>query len=217
GADAGRMLLAIEGDAGRAHRLELRDQRVETRDGVGRARRISLADQRLDGGVGQLREIGFAVGGAVEREGLADRRHRAQAMRADHLVDEDEMVLLHRRQIDGLLQIARQLFKMRPRQGDEVAAYGGGEPQDGGAEADSSVRRCGDDQLLALQRGDDALHGRAREVHALGDLAEAEPRVLFFEGAQDRRGARDDLHLTLVVDGDAIHPTLPARLWYPAV
>ena len=41
-------------------------------------------------------EIGLAVGRAIEREGFADRRHRAQPLRADHLIDEHEMVVLDR-------------------------------------------------------------------------------------------------------------------------
>ena len=45
----------------------------------------------------RVREIGLAVGGAVERKRLADRRHRAQPLRADDLVDEDQMIVLDRR------------------------------------------------------------------------------------------------------------------------
>ena len=117
------------------------------------------------------------------------------------------------------MQFFRQSFQERPRQRDEIAAHRSGEPQDGRPQPHASVRRGGDHQLLGFERGDDALHGRAREFHALRDLAEAEAGVLVLERAQDRGGARDDLHLALFVGDETIahrrfHPwTLTRRIY----
>ena len=169
---------------------------------------IAAPDQRLDRGVGKLRQIGLAVGGAIKREGLAHRRHGAQALRADHLVDEHQLILLHGRQIDGLVQFLAQPLQERPRQRGEVAAHGGRQPQDGRPEPHAPVRRRRDHQLFGFERRDDALHGRAREVHALRDLAEAEAGVFVFQRAQDGGRARDHLHLALVVGDVAVHRQL---------
>ena len=59
------------------------------------------------------------------------------------------------------------------------------------------VGRGRDQQLLGGERGNDALHGRARKFDPLRDLAEAQARRLLLERAQDRRGAGDHLHLAL--------------------
>ena len=126
-------------------------------------------------------------------------------MRADHLIDEDQMIFFHRRQIDRFFKFGRQPFEQRTRQRDEVAAHRGGEPHDGGPEADAAVRRRRDHQLFSLQRGDDALHGGARQTYPLRNLSEAESGILIFERAQDGGGARDHLHLAFVVGGVAIH------------
>ena len=83
-----RVFLTVDRDAGLARRLEVVEQILEPRQGLRRAL-LALADQRVDRSVVELGEVGLAVGGAVERERLADRRHRAQPLRADHLVDED--------------------------------------------------------------------------------------------------------------------------------
>src|SRR6185312_2350620 len=56
---------------------------------------------------------------------------------------------------------------------------------------------------------DDPLHGRAREVHPLRDLAEAQPHVLVLERGQDGRGARDHLDLAFVVDARSAHRHVP--------
>src|SRR5262249_23443767 len=74
-----RMLLEIEGNARLARRLELLERLVETRDRARRAPLEAGADQAGDGDLVEARQIGLTVGGAVEREGFADRRHRAQA------------------------------------------------------------------------------------------------------------------------------------------
>src|ERR1019366_5255073 len=60
-------------------------------------------DQRFYARIAELSQIGVAVGGAVERKGLAHGRRGAQALRADHLIDEHQVILLHRREVDGLV------------------------------------------------------------------------------------------------------------------
>ena len=107
------------------------------------------------------------------------------------------MILLDHREVDGLLELAGKLREIRPRHGDEIGARRGGEPQDGRSEPHPAVRRGGDQKFLRLERGDDALHRGARQIHALRDLAEAQARRFVFERAQDRRRARDHLHLAL--------------------
>ena len=85
----------------------------------------------------------------------------------------------------------------RPGDGDEIGARRGGEPQDGRTKPDAAVGRGGDQEFFGLERGDDALHCGARETDPLGDLSEAQAVGLVFEGAQDRRRARDHLHLAV--------------------
>ena len=118
-------------------------------------------------------------------------------MRAHHLIDEDEMILLDGGEVDRLAQFLRQPQQERPWQRDEVGAGRCGKPQDRRPEAHAPVRRRRDDQLLGFERGDDALHRRAGEIDALGDLPEAQSDRLLLQRAQNRGGARDHLHLTL--------------------
>src|SRR5712691_11490671 len=191
-------LLAGEGDPRLAHGLELAHEVVEAGDRVRGPALEARADQPRDRDLVELRQVGLAVGGAIEREGLADRRHRAQPLRPDYLVDEDEVILLDDGEVDGFAELVRKPHQERTRERDEVGARGGREPQDGRAEADAAARRRRDQELLRRQRGDDALHGRARERNALRDLAEAQARGLLLERAQDRRRPRDDLDLALV-------------------
>ena len=197
GANAERMLLAVDGDAGLAHGFEVAQQIVEPRQRARRALLVAGADEAGDRGVVETGEIGLAVGGAIERKRLADRRHRAQPLRADHLIDEDQVILLDHGEIDGLLEFAGELREIRPRHRDEIGARRGGEPQDGRAEPHPAVRRGGDQEFLCFERGDDALHGGARQVHALRDLPKAQARRFVLQRAQDRGGARDHLHLAL--------------------
>src|SRR5262245_15654485 len=201
------MLLAIERHPGFARGLELLEQIVQPRDGVCGAPLETRADEPRDRHLIELSEIGLAVGGAIERKGFAHRRHRAQPVRPDHLIDEDEMILLDGGEIDGLVELVGEPDQERTRQRHEIGARGGGKPQDGGAEAYPPRGRRRDQELFRRKRGDDALHGRARQRDALRDLSEAQARRLLLERAQDRRGAGDDLDLALVV-----RPWLTRRL-----
>ena len=88
------MFLAVDGDPGFAHGLKLAQQFVEPRNGVRRARLVAGADQAGHGGIVEPGEIGLAVGGAMQWKCLTDGRHRAQPLRADHLIDEHQMVFL---------------------------------------------------------------------------------------------------------------------------
>ena len=119
-------------------------------------------------------------------------------MRADDLVDEHQMVAAHRGEIDGLAQLVGQADQMRPRARDEIAGHRRRETQDRGPEPHPAGGRRRDQQLLGFERGDDALHGRAREADARRDLPEAQACVLAFQRAQDVRRARDDLDLIFV-------------------
>ena len=144
-------------------------------------------------------EIGLAVGRAVQREGFADRRDRTQPVRADHLVDEHEMILLDHGEVDRLLEFVRQLHQERPRYRHEIGARRGGEAQDGRPKPHPAVGRRRDQKFLRRERGHDALHRRARKIHALRDLPETQAVRLVLERMQDRRGPRNHLHLGLVV------------------
>src|SRR4029077_17172489 len=90
-ADALRVLLAVEGDPGLAHRFQIPEQVLEPRQRARRALFVAGADEPGDGVCLEYGEIGIAVGRAVQGEGFADRRARTQPVRADHLVDEHEM------------------------------------------------------------------------------------------------------------------------------
>src|SRR5262245_3423814 len=206
-ADPERMLLAIERHPGFARGLELLEQFVEPGDGVRRAPLETRADQPRDRHLVELGEIGLAVGGAIERKRLADGRHRAQPVRPDHLIDEDEVILLDGGEIDGFVELVGEPDQERTRQGHEIGARGGGKPQDGGAEAHPPRRGRCNQELFRRERGDDALHGRAGERDALRDLPKAQARGLLLERAQDRRSAGDDLDLALV-----LRPRLTRRL-----
>src|SRR5712691_3266614 len=199
GANPERVLLAVEGDARFARGLELLEQIGEPDDGARRAALEAGADQAGDRHLVEPREIGLAVGRAGERKGLAHRRYRAQPLRPDHLVDEDQVILLDGGEVDGLVELVRRLDQERRRERDAVGARRGRKPQDGRPEPDAAGGRCGDQKLLRRQRGDDALHGRARQLHALRNLPEAQAGRLLLERAQNGRRARDDLDLALLL------------------
>src|SRR5215510_1578818 len=115
------------------------------------------------------------------------------------------MVLLYRRKVDGLVQFLRQALKERACHRDKVAAHGRREPQDRGPEPHAAVwRRC-DDKLFRFECRNDALHGRAREVHALRNLAKAQAAVFLFQCAQNGGRPRNHLHLAFFVGHQTIH------------
>jgi len=102
-ADTERVFLAIIGNAGSARRLEIAEQRVEPRERLWRARFVTTPDQRFDCVVRQLREVGLAIGRAIQRECVTNCRYGAQTLLANDLVDEYEMIFLDGREIDGLV------------------------------------------------------------------------------------------------------------------
>ena len=122
GADPERMLLAVDGDAGFAHGLQVAQQILETRQRPRCALLVAGADEFGDRRVVEGRQIGLAVGGAIERKRLADRRYHAQPLRADHLIDENQVILLHHRKIDRLLELAGELHEVGAHDRHEVGA-----------------------------------------------------------------------------------------------
>jgi hypothetical protein len=205
GANPQCVFLAVIGDAVAPRRPEIGKQCVVARECFRRSRFIGATDQCLYGLVGELREIGLAIGRAVERERVTDGRDGAKPLRSDHLVDEDKVVLFHRGKIDSLVQFFRQAFKKWSCHRDEITAHRGREPQDRRPEPHAAVWRRRNDQFFRFQRGNDALHGRARKVHALCDLTQAQSAVFLFQRTQDRGCPRDHLHLALVVGHQTIH------------
>src|SRR4029077_15879668 len=121
-ADTQRMFFTVVGNAIAAHRLEIGKQRVEPGQCLWRAGLVSAADQCFNRGIGKLRQIGFAVGGEVEGKVIAARGYGTKTLRADDLVDEHKVIFLDRREVDGLVQLLRQLLQERPRQRYEIAA-----------------------------------------------------------------------------------------------
>src|ERR1035441_6044497 len=65
GADAERVFFTIERHAVAARRFDISKQGVETCERLRRARFVGASDQRLYARIAELRQIGFAVGGAV--------------------------------------------------------------------------------------------------------------------------------------------------------
>ncbi len=126
----------------------------------------------------------------MQRKGLADGGDRAQPVRADHLIDEHQMIAADNGKIDGLLQFGREPDQKRPRRGDEVGARRGGQPQDGRAEPHPAVRRGRNQEFFGRERGDDALHRRARELYPLRNLAEAQPVRFDLPSARKIEAAR---------------------------
>ena len=60
-ADTQRMFFTVVGNAVAAHRLEIGKQRVEPGQCLWRARLVSATDQCFNGGIGELRQIGFVL------------------------------------------------------------------------------------------------------------------------------------------------------------
>src|SRR5262249_33104229 len=134
GAYTERVLLPIVGNAVAARRLEVGQQRVETRQGFGCARRVRATDQCFNGGIGKLGQVGFSVRGAIKRKGIADRGYGAQALRTNDLVDEHEMILLDRRKVDRLVQFFGKLLQKGTRLRYEIATNGRRKTQDRGTQ-----------------------------------------------------------------------------------
>src|SRR5262249_43204683 len=126
-------------------------------------------------------------------------------LRTNDLVDEHEMILLDRRKVDRLVQFFGKLLQKGTRLRYEIATNGRRKTQDRGTQPHPAVWRRRDDELLGFQRRDDTLHGGPRKVHALRDLAETKPGILFLERAQNRGGARNNLNLTFVVGDQTTH------------
>ncbi len=199
GANAAGVFLAVDSDPGLADGFEVAQKLVEPRQRALRAPLIACADQPRDRRILEFGEIGFAVGRAMQRKGLADGGHGAQPLRSGHLIDEHEVVLLDGRKIDGLLELVRELNEERPGDGHEVGARRGGEAENRRSEPHPSVGRGGDEKFFSFQRANNALHGRTRKSHALRNLTEAQTGRLLLERAQDRRRPRNDLHLALAL------------------
>ena len=102
--DSERVFFTIVRNAAAARRFEVVEQRLETDKRLRRARLEGAAEQRFHSGISKLRQIGFAVGRTIKRKGIPDRGHRAQALRADDLIDEDKVILLHGREVDRLME-----------------------------------------------------------------------------------------------------------------
>ena len=198
---AERVLFAIESEARFADPDEVFQKIGELGERVRRTRVELIADEQLDRAVVQGGEIGLSVRGTVQWKGVAHGRYRTQAMWTDDLVDEQQPILHNDRKINGLTQFSGELDEDGMGDLDDVGARRPRKTQDLRTEDHAAVGGSRYDQLLGLQGGDNTLRSGARETGALGDLAEAQTRVILDECAQDRSRARDDLHLRFVPFG----------------
>src|SRR3954447_7367942 len=197
-ADALGVLLAVERDAVGAHARELRDQLGAGGDRVRRQAREAAGEDRLERGLGERREEGLAVRGAVGGIVLADDRVRAQApARRRDLVDEQDAVVAQHREVDRLLHRPGELLHDRPRALQQLRPRRRGEAPGLRSEPQPPVGGGPGDEALELERPDDPVHRRARQADAPRDLGEREPGGRVVQRAEDLRRARDDLHAVL--------------------
>ena len=199
------MFLPVEGHARLADAVEVFQQRLDLRDRAGRARLESRAHQALHGAVVESGKIGLAIGGAIERKGLAHRRDRAQALGADDLIDEEQPVLARHRKVNRLAQFVGEFRDERARDFQKIRTHRARKPEQARAEHHPPRGRGRDDEFLRMERRDDALHRGARKARALGDLTEAEARSVLLQRAQNGGGAGDHLHPIAVLRNDLIH------------
>ena len=199
------MFLPVKGDARLADAVEVFQQGLDLRDRAGRARFKCRAHQALHGAVVEGGEIGLAIGGAIERKGLAHSRDRAQALGADDLIDEEQTVLARHRKVHRLAQFVREFGDERSRDFQKIRAHRARQPQQAGAEHHAPRGRGRDDEFLRMERRDDALHRGAREARALGDLTKAEARSVLLQRAQNGGGAGDHLHAIAILPDHFVH------------
>src|SRR5258708_23377591 len=102
------MLPLCVGDAGLSDRFQLRDQRCQRASLAAGDREIAMLEALANLAVVEEREAGLAVGRAMKRKHLADRRDGAQAMAAGDLIDKDQMVLAEDGKVDRLPGPLRQ-------------------------------------------------------------------------------------------------------------
>ena len=82
------------------------------------------------------------------------------------------------------------------------------------ADANTAARLRFAHEIFCCERGDNALHGLARQPNFPGDLRQAQSFGLSFEGSQNAGCASDDLHadacrLVLVTYRLDVHPRSP--------
>ena len=154
-------------------------------------RRSSRAPSSASSAASSRRASRPAMRGAVDRIGGAHRRDHAQFLVRGELVDRHRVLAPEHAQVHGFAQPPPQRLDEGARGGDHVGMRRGRQPHQRLAQADAGGRGGG--QLLRFQRRDDAVHGGARQVRLLRDLAQALAAVVFGQRAQRRGGARNHL------------------------
>jgi len=158
-------------------------------------RRWSLAgQQRPDLLRVQLGEQRLAVGGAVGREPRAHRRDRLQALWSGDLVDEDHVVAVEDRQVDGLVDLVGEALELGPDLLAQLAEGRGGEAGEARAEPHAARGRDRHQEALGGQRLHDPVHRRAGQLHLLRDLGEAQASGRRLQRGEDPGGPGDGLH-----------------------
>ena len=112
------------------------------------------------------------------------------------LIDERRAVAVQDRQVDGLLQFARQLLHERMDIEHDAAAQSGCHAGDLGSQPIPTPRRARGHQALVVERIEDATHRRARHTQPLADLGLVESAGMRLQQPQHLSSTGDDLNPT---------------------
>ena len=158
----------------------------------------------------QLRQDGLAARRAVEREPVADLRHHPQRPLRDVLVGEERLVAVEHDELHRLVQLERQLLEVGRRLVAQLAAAGGGDADEAGADVQLAGRRQAHEALLA-ERPDDAVARGARQPDAVGERDGRQALGRDRELAQQQRRAREHLHSVASLSHARPAPSAAAR------
>ena len=169
------MLFPVVSDPFLADTLELGRQGFPVGDGIGRVSgKAEAGAQPLQLSLAQRGEQRLAVGAAVQRKRHAHGGHRTQPVRARHLVEEHQLVLVAYGQIHRLAGLAGKLLHVGVCDLRDAKAGGIGDAHQRRAQAHAGGGRRGDHEVLRIQRVDDALHGGAGQAKLASQLAQAQ-------------------------------------------
>ena len=158
---------------------------------------------------GSSARMRLAARRAVERESVPDFRDHAQRALRDVLVGEQRLVAVEHDELHRLVQLEREPPEEGRRLVAQLAAPRSGDADEAGADMQLAGGRQAHEPLLA-QRPDDAVAGRARQPHAVGQRDGREALGRDRELAQQQRRAREHLHTFASLSHLASRPPSPA-------
>ena len=127
------------------------------------------------------------------KAGADARDHHERALGRRMLGDEEHVHAVQHTEIDGLVELARQLLEVRPHDRRQIA-LGHGEAHDAGSQVKTPGGGVGVDEVLVLEGAADAVDRGPRQTGPCDQLAEGQSsRRVGRQQPQDRGGPGEHL------------------------